>query len=124
MLTYASQAYHPSIGSLEKLEKVQKQATAWFYGYDISYKCRLIKSKLLPVSLNIEFHDVLFLLDLLEQKMDIEHSELLSVRPCSNTRQGDRNEMVVTSTRTKKADENFVIRASQLYNILSPHEAT
>ena len=121
MLTYASQAYHPSIGSLKKLEKVQKYATAWFYGYDISYKCRLIKSKLLPVSLYIELHDVLFLLDLLEQKMDIEHSELLSVRPCSNTRQGDRNEMVVTSTRTKKADENFVIRASQLYNILSRH---
>ena len=30
VLTYASQAYHPSIGSLKKLEKVQKQATAWF----------------------------------------------------------------------------------------------
>ena len=119
MLTYASQAYHPSIGSLKKLEKVQKQATAWFYGYDISYKCRLIKSKLLPVSLYIELHDVLFLLDLLEQKMDIEHSELLSVRSCWNTRHGDWNEMVVTSTRTKKADGNFVICASQLYNILS-----
>ena len=58
MLAYASQAYHPSIGPLKKLEKVQKQATAWFYGYDISYKCRLIKSKLLPVSLYIELHDV------------------------------------------------------------------
>ena len=31
------------------------------------------------------------------------------------------NEDIVTSTRTKKADENFVIRASQLYNILSRH---
>ena len=121
ILTFCSQAYYPSVSSLKKLEKIQKLATVWFYAYNDNYKPRLLRCNLLPVSLYIELHDVPYLQMILNGRVDIKPSALLTINENESTRQGQRKELAVNSTRKRKSDENFVRRASILYNILSRH---
>ena len=121
ILTCCSQVFYPSVSALKKLEKIQKHATIWFYGYNDKYKARLLRCNLLPVSLYIELHDVLYLQMILNGRVDIKLSALLTINENESTRQGERKELAVNSTRKRKSDENFVRRASILYNILSRH---
>ena len=53
--------------------------------------------------------------------VDIKPSALLAINENESTRQGQRKELAVNSTRKRKSVENFVRRASILYNILSRH---
>ena len=121
IFTFCSQAYYPSVSSLKKLEKIQKHATVCFYGYNDNYKARLLRCNLLPASLYIELHDVLYLQMLLNGRVDIKPSALLTVNENESTRQGQRKELAANSSRKRKSEEIFVRRASILYNILSWH---
>ena len=86
ILTFCSQAYYPSVSSLKKLE-IQKHATVWFYGYNDNYKARLIRCNLLPVSLYFELHDVLYLHMILNGRVDIKPSALLTINENESSRQ-------------------------------------
>ena len=121
ILILCSQAYYPSVSSLKKLEKIQKSATVWFYGYNDNYKARLVRCNLLPVSPYIELHDVFFLQLIFNGRVDIKPSALLTINKNESTTQGQRKKLTVNSTRERKSDENFVRRASILYNTLSRH---
>ena len=121
ILNFCSQAYYPRVSSLKKLGKIQKHATAWFYGYNDNYKDRQLRCNLLPVSLYIELHDVFYLQMILNGTVDIKPSALLTINENEATRQVQRKELAVNSTRKRKTDENFVRSASILYNILSRH---
>ena len=72
ILTFCSRAYYPSVSSLKKLEKIQKHATVWFYGYNDNYKDRLLRCNLLPVSLYLELHGVLYLKMILNGRIGIK----------------------------------------------------
>ena len=97
ILTFCSQAFYPSVSSLKKLEKKQKHATVWFYGYNNNCKARLLRCNLLPVSLCIELHDVLYLQMILNGRVDIKPSALLTINENESTRQGQRKELAVNS---------------------------
>ena len=60
VLTYASQVGNASKTDLKSLERVQRKATAWICGNDADYKQRLLKLNVLPVSLYLELHHILF----------------------------------------------------------------
>ena len=71
-LTFCSTCYYPSVSSLKKLKKIRKHATFWLYGYNDNYKARLLRCNLVPVSLYIELHDVLYLQMILNARVDIK----------------------------------------------------
>ena len=119
ILTYCSQSWLPNNSCLRDMERVQKIATKWFYGSHIEYRERLLKCNLLPVSMYFELHDILYLDSLLKGKYDIDINKFISKTSVESTRQSSRSELVVTRTRTQKADENFFIRSSILHNIMS-----
>ena len=70
ILVYSSRVSHLTTMCLRKVEKTQRLATKWFFGVNVDYKTRLIKCGLLPLSMYIELHDVLFMRDLLRSKYD------------------------------------------------------
>ena len=100
-------------------KKIQMHATIWFYGYNDNYKAGLLRCNLLPGSFYIELHDVLYLQMILNGSVDIKPSALLTINENESTRQGQRKELAVNSTRKRKYDKNLIRRASILYNILS-----
>ena len=105
ILTFCSQAYYPSVSSLKKLENPKPRYSTrvqWFYGYNDKYKDRLLRCNLLPVSLYIELHDVLYLEMILNGRADIKPSALVTINENESTIQGQRKEISVNSTRKKK----------------------
>ena len=66
----------------------------------------------LPVSLYMEWHDLLYPLDMQNGNYVIEPSTL----PIS-TRQSSKRELVVSQTRLRKYNENYPSHASLLYNL-------
>ena len=71
IITYCSQAWSPSRANLVSFERVQVMATKWILNYNLDYKGRLVKLKLLPLCLYVEMHDLLMYLSLVNSKYDI-----------------------------------------------------
>ena len=83
-------------------ELIQKKATAWILSsWEMNYKSRMAKLKLLPLSYFFKLHDLLTLLTLLGGNYNINLP--IKLNECAvNTRQ---NELIaIDKTRTKKAD--------------------
>ena len=111
---YASQTWLPNKGNLAEFEKVRHHATKWIIGSDLSYRNRLIKLHILPLSLYVELHDLLMLLSIKTGEFDVESSiEIETI--CDNTRQSNRGEFKL-SKPLNKTNENFFRRTKLLYN--------
>ena len=80
ILVYSSQVSHLTTTCLRKVEKIQRLATKWFFGVNVDYKTRLIKCGLLPLSMYIELHDVLFMRDLLRNKYDYTTTDEMNLK--------------------------------------------
>ena len=65
VLTYASQVWYPSKLESKALERVQKTATKWIGSLREDYRTRLTRLNILPLSKNLELHDRLFLLSVI-----------------------------------------------------------
>ena len=99
-------------------ERVQKKATSLILNnWELNYKKRLGKLNLLPLSLYIELHDLLLLISFLSGNYII--SIPISRNPnCDDQPITRQFELInINQTRTKKADENFWRRSSQILNI-------
>ena len=112
---YASQTWLPNKGNLTEFEKVQHHATKWIIGSDLSYRNRLIKLHILPLSLYVEMHDLLMLLSIKTGEFDVE-SSIENETICDNTRQSNRGEFKLSKPRLNKTNENFFRRTKLLYN--------
>ena len=82
------------------------------------YKGRLLKLKLLPLSVYAEIYDLLLLISLDWNEYDVE-IENMKRRNESNTRQNSRDEFEIKNNRLAKADEKFFHQTKHLYNIVS-----
>ena len=71
---YASQTWLPNNGNLTEFEKVQQHATKWIVGSDLSYRNRLIKLHILPLSLYVEMHNLSMLLSIKTGAFEVENS--------------------------------------------------
>ena len=113
VISYASMVWFVNKTECKEVERIQKKATAWILSsWEMNYKSRMAKLKLLPLSYYFELHDLLTLLTLLGGNYNIT----LPIKCAVNTQQ---NELIaIDKTRTKKADENFWIRSSKLLNII------
>ena len=65
ILTYASQVWYPSKTDMKSIERIQHKATKWICGGKDEYHQRLEILKILPLSMYMEMHDVLYLLAIL-----------------------------------------------------------
>ena len=73
ILTYCSQAWYASKTNLSKFESLQIKATKWIVNGQVSgYKERLLKLKLLQLSMYAEMHDLLLLISLDRKEYDVE----------------------------------------------------
>ena len=101
VISYASMVWF--VNKTEcKVERIQKKATTWILSsWEMSYKSRIAKLKLQPLSYYFELHDLLTLLTLLGGNYNINLP--IKLNECAvNTRQ---NELIaIDKTRTKKAD--------------------
>ena len=116
VISYASQVWYPSKTEMREIERVQQKATTWILNYSIGYKERLRTLKILPLSMYIELHDILFLQSVMDGKYSVsENSIPISLRE-STTRQC--SEFELNKNRIIKTDENFWTRAPKFFNIL------
>ena len=113
ILVYSSQVYHLTTTCLRKVEKIQRLATKWFFGVNVDYKTRLIKCGLLPLSMYIELHDVLFMRDLLRNKYGYTIADEMILKESTRTRQDARNELEIPKVNRNKC-ENFFHRTAKL----------
>ena len=74
---------------MKRNETLQKIATKWILSEKHSYKQRFAVLNLLPLSLYIEMHDLLYLIAVKQGKYDVELSNLDSIQE-STTRQHSR----------------------------------
>ena len=103
---YASQSWLLNKGNLTEFEKIQHHATKWIIGSDLSYRNRLIKLHILPLSLYVEMHDLLMLSSINTGEFDVE-SSIENETICDTTRQSNRGEFNLSKPRLKKTNENF-----------------
>ena len=94
-------------------------ATKWILNYNLDYKGRLVKLKLLPLCLYIEKHDLFMYLSLVNSKYDISIAVESSKE--EKTPQHSREEHAVNKNSLNKSDENFFHRTKLLHNIVIKH---
>ena len=105
ILVYGSQVSHLTTMCLRKVEKIQGLSTKWFLRVNIDYKTRLIKCGLLPLSMYIELHDVLFMRDLLKNEYDNTTTNEMNLKESKRTRQDARNELEIPKVNRNKCSK-------------------
>ena len=121
IISYTCQVWHPSKCDLVLIERIQKSATKWIIGSSLTYKKRLIKLKSLPLSFYFEFHSLLLLCDLINNKYNFVIEKYIHFNNNNRTRQGAKCENKLTKKQLFKSDENVWSRAAYLYNIFNKH---
>ena len=120
VIAYASQIWYANKKEMREIEKVQKRATSWILGSWNDYKTRLIQLELLPLSMYFELHDALLLISILKGNYNIRLPSSIKLHlNDADRRQTRGNLFTIPKTRTKKCDENFWRRASQLLNLIT-----
>ena len=114
-LAYASQVWYLSKTNLKIAEKVQRKATTWLYCQEDHNKNRLVQIDLLPVSLYLELHNVLFLNATQNDKYNIR---VMFLTRSTDTRQKEYEE---TKNFLGKTHENFWLRTARLVKIIRKH---
>ena len=102
ILTYCSQTWAPNTTHCKSIERVQKTAMRWIAPTESTYKKRLLLTHLLPVTLYLELHDLLYLL----RRTDCSTTENQG-NDNSKTRQHARGERIIPKYRLQKTNDNF-----------------
>ena len=116
ILTYASPVWYVNCGNCMRLEVIQKQALRWIVASAIGGECNLKDTyhhlKLLPLSLYLELHDILFLLQIFYGKNDIDFADFLTMKPKGRLRKYKIFDL--PSLHYKRSEENFWYRTATL----------
>ena len=87
VISYASSLRKPSKSELALTEKVQHRASIWILGTNkLSYKSRLQRLHLLPLSLYHEMHVVLLFARIINSKTDIDWEKYVQIIDTGITR--------------------------------------
>ena len=120
IFTYASPVWYVNYGNCVRLEVIQKRAMRWIVASAIGGECSLEDTyrhlKLLPLSLYLELHDILFLLQIFYGKYDIDFADFLTMKPEGRLRKYKIFDL--PSLHYKRSEENFWY--AKLVNIINP----
>ena len=116
ILSYASQVWYPNKKELRLIEKLQKRAFKWILGESSDcYSTRCKKLKILPLSLYIEMHDLLFFLCVTKGKYDIDNDKYIQISNASiETRQASRGDFKLPCFSKHRSQHNFWYRGALL----------
>ena len=99
---------------------MQRKAISWIFMTSnslISYKDKLVKLKIVPLSLYQELHVGLLFAKILAGKVDIDWRSLVSITDVANRRAQMTRNFVCKQMRLKKCESDFWFRASRLANL-------
>jgi len=119
-LIYCSQVWWPCLlKDIKNLERVQRRATSFILQHSsLTYRERLITLELLPLSLWLELHDVLFLVKQMKNPSDnfniFDHVGF--VKSC--TRSATKHHLIHNFTRTSAARHFYFNRVVRIWNHL------
>ena len=122
VLLYASPLWTASFTILQKLERFQKRSFYWIFGRNISHELQLVKNRILPLSLQIEFNCICLLLDLLNGKYKFDLSHCITIQESQGrSRKRAWNPFSTLAKYPRKQPESFFVRAVSSYNYLHRH---
>ena len=119
VLLYASPLWAACFTILQKLERFQKRSSYWIIGRNISYELHLVKNRILPLSLQIEFNCICRLLDLVngKHKFDLSH-DISTQESQGRSRKRALNPLSTLAKYPRKQPESSFVRAVRSYNYL------
>ena len=124
ILTYSSRVWYVNCGHCVRLEVIQKRAMRWIVASAIWGECSLKDTyrhlKLLPLSLYLELHDILFLLQIFYGKYDIDFADFLTMKPEGRLKKYKIFDL--PSLHCKRPEENFWYRNARVIIIINPFE--
>ena len=120
IISYARQVWYPSKCNLVLIERIQKSAKKRIIGSSRTYKERLIKLKILPLSFYFELHGLLLLCELKNNKYNIVIEIYIHFNNNIRKRQGAKFEFKLTKNYYSKATK-ISGREHPISIILSTH---
>ena len=103
ILSYCFQAWLQNRQQMRKLKSYKKSISWILSGRNCTYNEKLIALKVLPLSVNVEMHDLLFLLSLLDNKFNLtvnfEYQDFEKTR--QNTRGVSKKQKIVSGKPMK-----------------------
>ena len=115
ILTYASPVWYVNCGKCVRFEVIQKRAMRWIVAADTGGECSLKDTyrhlKLLPLSLYLELHEILFLLQIFDGKYDTYFADFLTMKPERRLRE---YKIFDLPSLHYKRSENFWYRTANL----------
>ena len=121
IVTCASTCWFADMASLRRLESFQKRVIRWALG-DTPYPECLHEAIILPISLYLQFLDLIFLSNLVHGRYDMDTSSLIQFEtPTRVTRLSQSPRFLPRRPRLKLGEHNFWFRAPDLANRL-PHD--
>ena len=124
ILCYGSAIWKPSKGDLGIIESVQRKAIPWIFmtsNSHISYKDKLVKLNILPLSLYQELHGGQLFAKTLAGKVDIDWRSHVSITDVINRRVQMTRNFVCKQMRLKKCESDFWFRAFRLANLYNEY---
>ena len=121
-LVYCSQIWRPfQVKEIKLLEDVQRRATKFILNdYTSSYKSRLLKLKLLPLTMLYELKDVCFFVKSFQQtSTSFNIMDFVAFSP-NNTRSGSHRKLVQQLVRVNRSKQFYFNRLPRLWNSLPP----
>ena len=121
-LVYCSQVWRPfQVKEIKLLEDVQRRATKFILNdYTSSYKSRLMKLKLLPLTMMYELNDVSFFVKSFQQpSASFNIMDFVAFSP-NNTRSGSHRKLVQQLARVNRSKQFYFNRLPRLWNSLPP----
>ena len=120
ILCYGAAIWKPSKGDLGIIESVQRKAISWIFMTSkshISYKDKLVKLNILPLSLYQELHVGLLFAKIHAGKIDIDRRSHVSITDVGNRRAQMTRNFVCKQMRLKKFESDFWLRACHFANM-------
>ena len=125
-LAYCSPIWRPHLTQdILKLEQLQRRATKFIVSSSIDYKSRLANIGLLPLSLWLEYQDILLLVKLMSDPPDNFHIDDFVTRVSSSTRASTQHKLKRVYSRSPRLNSTrhfYFNRVVRLWNMLPPFE--
>ena len=114
----------PNVGDLTLLESVQRKAMSWIFKTSnsvLSYKEKLQKINILPLSLYEELHVVLLFAKMLSGKVDIDWQSHVTLAEVGTRRAQVTRNFICKQMRLQKSESDFWYRACHLANLCNDY---
>ena len=124
VLAFESQAWHPNLSMIRKLNAFQIPVIRWILGHECSNDFGLTTSNLLPIPLYLQLCDLLMLSKIVQGNYEVLDELILVIGHSAtgqHTRQSGSRRFIVPDARLKGTERNYFHRAPAAANRLPEH---